>query len=98
MYQAISSAALAIAVFYAVGLHGSVLLFWLNFLATLACGIVLSYAIAALSPTIVSTTAIVSETPCCFSTVLSDTAVVWVSQREPHAVSCARLLPNDRTL
>lgn len=50
LLAAVSSAAVGAAVFYALQLHGTLLLFWLVYFSTLANGIVLAYAVAAISP------------------------------------------------
>ena len=46
----ISSLVFSAAVFYAVSLQGSFIVFWLNYLVTLSTGIVLAYVVATISP------------------------------------------------
>merc|ERR1712157_688584 len=46
-----------VVIYYGVGLHGSLLLFWLTFLVTQNIGIVLAYLVAAFSPTVDSANA-----------------------------------------
>merc|ERR1712157_247941 len=50
-----------VVIYYGVGLHGSLLLFWLTFLITQNIGIILAYFVAAFSPTVDSANAIL---PC----------------------------------
>lgn len=47
----------SVAIYYGVGLHGNLLLFWLAFLVTQNIGIVLAYLVAAFSPTVDSANA-----------------------------------------
>jgi ABC-type multidrug transport system ATPase subunit len=73
----------SVAIYYGVGLHGSLALFWLAFLVTQNIGIVLAYFVAAFAPTVDSANAFLPcyVTLCLFFVGLlipySDIPVYW---------------------